>query len=85
MGRADPYRDRPWVTTDWPLDKIDDNWSLIVTCGNCSHIRTLGRVKRIPNARKFKTTRQLQAHLRCLKCGAKRASLTVEFVGLKRD
>lgn len=85
MGRSDPYRDRPWVTTDWPLERIDNNWSLIATCRNCGHIRELGRVKRIPNVHKFKTTRELEAHLRCSKCGARRASLTSEFVGLKRD
>ena len=85
VGRVDPYRDRPWVTTDWPLDQIDNNWSLIATCRKCSHIRELGRLSAIPNARKFRTSHELAAHLRCRKCGAKRATLTAEFVGLKRD
>jgi len=85
MGHYDPYRERPWVTTDWPLDKIDNNWSLIATCRNCGHIRELGRLRKIPNAHRFKTSHELAAHLRCVDCGAKKATLTAEFVGLRRD
>ena len=85
MGHYDPYRERPWVTTDWPLDNIDNNWSLCATCRNCGRIRELGRLRKIPNVHRFKTSHQLAAHLRCSECGARKPSLTAEFVGLRRD
>jgi hypothetical protein len=85
VGHYDPYRERPWVTTDWPLAKIDDNWSLIATCRGCWHVRELGRLRKIPNAHKFKTSHELARHLRCSKCGTRKPSLTAEFVGLRRD
>jgi hypothetical protein len=85
MSRKDPYRNRPWVATDWLLAEIDHNWSLIATCRECSHIRELGRVKNIRGAHKFKTSFELADHLRCTRCGTNRPTLSVEFVGRRRD
>lgn len=85
MGRDDPYRRRPWFIGRAPLIEVKDIWSLEVQCMSCGHRRTLGRLNSIRNAHSSKTQGEFVARLTCSRCGERRASVTVEFVGKRRD